>query len=170
MDGGLEVAKIPTPAVAGFLRLWSAALAEQLQIAAVDEGKATFDESDDGITQRRCLPGLGLDASIVVDRDGDLVIGRAFLVAMGGVVFLALAPPLLGGHARVTWRRTSAPSVGHPRQGVDAIEYVAVERDHRCELVVWNCAGKEENPEVVFGEGRIGAFRSITPCGERAGG
>lgn len=151
-------------------RLGAAALAKELQIAPVDEGKAAFDEGNDGITERRSLPGLGVDARRAVDRDSDLAIGRAVHMAVGGAELQAKAPPLLAGHARVARRRTAEPDARHSRQGIDAVEDVGIERNQRRELVVWNRAGKEKHPDVVLGEGRIGAFGSITPYGERAGG
>ncbi len=144
-------------------------MAKKLQIAAVNEGKAAFDEGDDGIAQRRCLPGLGIDARRAIDCDGDLAIGRAVHMTVGGAEFEPETPPLLGGHARIARRWAAEPDARHSRQGVDAIEDVAVERNQRRELVIWNRAGKEKNPDVVLGDGRIGAFGSVTPYGKQVG-
>lgn len=170
MDGELEVAKISTPDAMEARRLEAAAVAKQLQISAINEGKAAFDEGDDGITQRRCLPGLGVDARRAVDRDGDLAIACAVHMAVGGAEFEPKPPPLLSGHARITRRRAAEPDTRHSREGIDAVEDVAVERNQRRELVVWNGAGKEKNPDVVFGEGRIDAFWGSTPYCKRVGG
>ncbi len=145
-------------------------MAKELQIAAVNEEKAAFDEGDDGIAQRRCLPGLGVDARRAVDRDGDLAIGRAVHMTVGGAEFEPEASPLLGGHARISRRWAAEPDARHPRQGIDAVEDVGIERNQRRELVVWNSVGKEKNPDVMLGEGRIGAFGSVTPYGKRVGG
>ena len=91
-------------------------------------------------------------------------------MAVGGAQLEPETPPLLGGHARIALRRAADPDARHSRQGVDAVEDVGIERNDRRELVVWNGAGKEKDPDVVLGEGRLGAFGSITPYGERAGG
>lgn len=144
-------------------------MAQQLQVATMNEGKAAFDECDDGIAQRRCLPGLGVDTRRAIDRHGDLAIARAVHMAVGGAEFEPEPPPLLGGHARITRRRAAKPDARHSRQGIDAVEDVAVERNQRRELVVWNSAGKEKNPNVVFGEGRIDAFWGVTHYGKRVG-
>lgn len=144
-------------------------MAQQLQIIAVNEGKTAFDEGDDGIAQRRCLPGLGVDARRAVDRDGDLAIACAVHMTVGGAELEPEAPPLLGGHARIARRRAAEPDARHARQGIDAVEDLAVERNQRGELVVWNSVGKEKNPDVVFGEGRIGAFWGVTPYDKRVG-
>lgn len=145
-------------------------MAQELQIAAMNEGKAAFDEGDDGIAQRRCLPGLGVDARRAVDRDGDLAIACPVHMAVGGAQLEPEAPPLLSGHARIARRRAAERDARHSRQGVDAVEDVAVERNQRRELVFWNRAGKEKNPQVVFGEGRIGAFGRVAPYLKRLGG
>ena len=145
-------------------------MAQELQIAAMNEGKAAFDEGDDGIAQRRCLPGLGIDAHRAVDRNGDLAIACAVHMAVGSAEFEPEAPPLFGGHARIARRRPSEPDARHARERIDAVKDVAVERNQRSELVVWNSAGKEKNPDVVFGEGRIDAFWGISPYGKRVGG
>lgn len=131
-------------------RLEAAAVAKELQIAAINEEKSAFDEGDDGIAQRRCPPGLGVDARRAVDRDGDLAIGRAVHMAVGGAQLEPETPPLLGGHARIALRRAADPDARHSRQGVDAVEDVGIERNQRRELVVWNGAGKEKNADVVF--------------------
>lgn len=144
-------------------RLGAATMAKELQIAAINEGKAAFDKGDDGIAQRRCLPGLGVDARRTVDRDGDLAIACAVHMAVGGAEFEPEASPLLSGHARIARRRAAEPDARHSRQGIDAVEYVVVERNQRRELVVWNSAGKKKNLDVVLGEGRIGAFGGVTP-------
>ncbi len=145
-------------------------MAQELQIAAMNEGKAAFDEGDDGIAQRRCLPGLGVDARRAIDRDGDLTIARPVHMTVGGAEFEPKAPPLLSCHARIARRRAAERDARHSRQGVDAVEDVAVERNQRRELVVWKRAGKEKNPNVVFGEGRIRAFGSVARYRERLGG
>ena len=142
-------------------------MAKKLQIAAVNEGKAALDEGDDGIAQRRCPPGLGVDARRAVDRDGDLAIACAVHMAVGGAEFEPEASPLLSGHARIARRRAAEPDARHSRQGIDAVEDVGIERNQRRELVIWNGAGKEKNPDVVLGERRIGAFRGVTPYGKR---
>lgn len=144
-------------------------MAKELQIAAVNESTTAFDEGDDGIAQRRCLPGLGVDARRAVDRDGDLAIACAVHMAVGGAELEPEAPPLLGGHAAIAQRRAAEPDARHARQGVDAVEDLAIERNQRRELVVWNSAGKEKNPDVVLGEGRIGAFGGVPPYGKRVG-
>ena len=125
-------------------------MAKKLQITAVNEGKAALDEGDDGIAQRRCPPGFGVDARRAVDRDGDLAIGRTVHMAVGGTEFEPEAPPLLGGHAGIARWRAADPDARHARQGVDAVEDFGIERNHRRELVVWNGAGKEKNADVVF--------------------
>lgn len=170
MDGELEVAKISTPDAMEARRLGSAAMAKKLQIAAVNEEKTALDEGDDGIAQWRCPPEFCVDARPAVDRDGDLAIARAVHMAVGGAEFEPEAPPLLGGHARIARRRAAHPDARHSREGINAIEDVGIERNQRGELIVRNRAGKEKNPQIVLGKGRIDAFRGVTPYGKRVGG
>ena len=116
-------------------------MAKKLQIAAVNEGKAAFDEGDDGIAQRRCLPGLGIDARRAIDCDGDVAIGRAVHAAVGSTKFEAKAAALLGGHARVAQWRTLEPGAREACQRINAIEDVVIDGDDRRKLVVCGYAG-----------------------------
>ena len=163
------MAKISTPNAMAARRLGAAAMAKQLQIATIDEGKAAFYEGDDGIAQRRCLPRLGVDAGRAVDRDGDLAIGRAVHATIGGAEFEAKAAALFNSHARVAQWRTLEPGAREACQRVDTIKEVVIERDDRCKLIVWECARKKENLEIMIGKTGIRSFRAVTPRDESLG-
>ncbi len=49
-------------------------MTEQVQIAAGDHRVAPLDKADNGVAERRCLPGFGGDTVVAIDRDGDFAI------------------------------------------------------------------------------------------------
>lgn len=114
---------------------------KQVQIAAIDEGQSGFGEGDHGITQRRGLPGIGVDPRRAIDCDGNVAIGRAVHAAVGSTKFEAKAAPLLGGHACVAQWRTLEPGAREACQRIDAIEDVVIDGDDRRKLVVCGYAG-----------------------------
>ena len=125
---------------------------KQVQIAAIDERHSGFDEGDHGITQGRGLPGFGIDTRRAIDCDGDFAIGRAIHAAICGAEFEAKATALLDSHARVAQRWTLEPGAGEACQCIDTIKDVVIDgNDHR-KLIVWGCAGKKENLEVMVGK------------------
>lgn len=133
-------------------RLEATAMSEKAQIAAVDERHPGFDEGDHGISQRRGLPRLGIDARRAIDRYGDVAIGGAVHAAVGGAEPQTKATALIGGHAGIAQRRTSEPGSREPGDRIDAVENVVIDRNDRRELIAPRRAGQQENLEVVFRE------------------
>lgn len=143
-------------------RLSAAAVPEQLQIAAADERHACLDEPDHRVAQRGCLPGVGFDARRTVNCDGDLAIGGAVHAPIGCAEPQAKTAALIDGHARVAEWRTFKPGPGQPGERIDAVEDVVIDWDDCRELILWRCAGKEKDLEVVLGKGGISPFGAVT--------
>ena len=127
-------------------------MTEKAQIAAVDERNSGFDKGDGGVTQRRCLPRLAIDARRAVDRDGDLAIGGAVQTTIGSAQPQSKAATLIDGHAGVTRQRTFEPGTRKPCDCVDAIKEIVINRKDCCELIVRGCVGKKKDLEAAIGK------------------
>ena len=136
---------------------------EQFQVAAPDERHACLDKPDHRVAQRGCLPGVGFDARRAVDCNGDLAIGGAVHAAIGGAEPQAEAAALIDGHACVAQWRAFEPGPRQPGERIDAVEDVVIDWNDCRELMLWRCAGKKKDLEVVVGESGICSFGGITP-------
>ncbi|MDQ0470081.1 hypothetical protein QO011_003097 [Labrys wisconsinensis] len=83
-------------------------MAQELPVAAAYHNGGAFDQSDNGVAQRRSLPRIGGDARISEYRLGDFAIAGAVLAAVGCLQHQPQASSLLFGYARVFDRRASA--------------------------------------------------------------
>ena len=157
-------------------------MAKNLQIAAVNEGKAAFDEGDDGIAQRRCPPGLGVDARRAVERGGDLAIGRTAVAQVERAEHKVEPGKPVGGERPATRQRTrraTEQTAMEAQQAGDAGEEILVERDDCCERparrrvaqpqpMLSGCIG--DNDMASVDPGQIGVQRAERARIDRGGG
>lgn len=108
-------------------------MAQKFAIAAGDHGEAVLDEVDGAVSQRRGLPGIGGYARCAEDDVGDLAVARPVCAAVDGLQHVTQPSALLSRQARIGEERAVVQHPPEPRNGVDAIEAVGVERNMRKE-------------------------------------
>lgn len=105
-----------------------AAMAQEIVIAAIDERGRGSDKGDDRGAQGRCLPRLGPNAVLSVDRDGNLAIGSLIGVAVCGLHHQAEAPALMRRHPWVAARRFRGQHVPESENGFEPVRQIVVKR------------------------------------------
>lgn len=103
-------------------------MAQKVLIAAIDERDGRSDKGDDRCPQSRCLPRLGPNAVLSVDRDGNLAIGRVVGVSVSGLHHQAEAPALIRRHPGVAARRFRGQHMPEPENGFEPIWQIVVKR------------------------------------------
>lgn len=109
-----------------------ATTAQKVLIAAIDERVGGPDKGDDRGAQGRCLPRLGPNAVLSVDRDGNLAIGRVIGVAVCGLHHQAEAPALIRRHPCIAARRFRGQHVPEPENGFEPVRQIFVKRQDDC--------------------------------------
>ena len=101
-------------------------MAQEVMIAAIDERGCGSDKGDDGGAQGRCLPRLGPNALLSVDRDGNLAIGRVSSASVCGLHHQAEAPALIRRDPRVAPCRFRGQHVPEPENGLEPVRQIVV--------------------------------------------
>lgn len=101
-------------------------MAQEVVITAINERGGGSDKGDDRSPQGRCLPGLGPDAALAVDRDGNLAIGRVFGISVCCLHHQAEAPALIRRHPGVAARRFHGQHVPKPENGLDPVRQIVI--------------------------------------------
>ena len=103
-------------------------MTQKLTISALDHGKAVADEILDGVSERRCFPGLVGDATHAEEDFGDLAITRAVGPAIDGLQHMARAAQLLAGQSGVLWNDTPMKRLEKASNRFGTIETIRVDR------------------------------------------
>lgn len=103
-------------------------MTKQLAIAAGDHGAGTAQQAHDGVAGRRGLPFVAAETAGVEDDLGDLLLGRASAVAIGGLQHAAGPCQLLRRQARIARNLATVQRGEEPGDGFEAIEAVEAER------------------------------------------
>lgn len=105
-------------------------MAKELEVTTGDHGSPTFDKSDHRVAKRRRLPGFRGDATLTVDRVGDLAI-----TCRGAAIDSSQHQPQPGAtlrrHARIQRHRLPLPGAPEPDECFDPSQRVGVKRDQR---------------------------------------
>lgn len=151
-------------------------MTKQLEIAASDHGNSPFDEADDHVAERRCLPRFGCDPLAAELNDRDLAIAGPVRPAIDRLHHQAQAATSLRRHARVGGHRSMMQGAPEPGQRLDPAERIGIERDHRGEWICRSSAGKKEklglgsavSVDRVFALLATTRWRRSTECVERS--
>ena len=138
-------------------------MTQELEIGATNHVGPAFDEADNRVAQRRCLPWIRGDARLAVKRYGDCAVARAVRTAIGRLHHETQAAALLHGDPRV-WRHWPAlPSAPETNKGFDPPERLVVKRDHGRKPTVRFGVGKKDelraDRAVMDG---VTSFRTVT--------
>jgi len=139
-------------------------MAQQLEIAAADQGGAAFDKADHHVAQRRGLPGFGGDALAAEENRSDLAIARAIRPAVGRLHHQAQTAALLRGHAFVGWHRATLSRLPQSDERLDTAKNVVIQRD-QCGQRPAGIAIREEQHLSVGAILRLVADDDIAPLG-----
>ena len=101
-------------------------MAQEVMIAAINERGGGSDKGDDGGAQGRCLPRLGPNALLSVDRDGNLAIGRVSRVSVCGLHHQAEASALIRRDPGVPPRRFRGQHVPEPENGLEPVRQIVI--------------------------------------------
>jgi len=124
-------------------------MTKQLAIAAGDHGAGTAQQAHDGVARRRGLPFVAGEAAGVEDDLGDLLLGRASAVAIGGLQHAAGPCQLLRRQAGVR-RHVAAMQRGEePGDGFEAIEALKAERHDGRKRPTRRCVGRKDKVEAL---------------------
>lgn len=142
-------------------------MAQELEIAAVNCSKTTFDETNHGIAQRGGLPRFGSDARGTEDGVANLAIAGTVLPAIGSLDHRAQASALLVGDACIGRDFAAVEATPEPGECFDPAERFGVDRDDGCKRRSRICAGKEQDfdGDVAYTES-VCPFRTIAPGAE----
>jgi len=105
-------------------------MTQKLPIAALDHGQAIAHEILDGVSKRRCLPGLIGHAHDAENGFGDFAIACAAGPAIDGLQHVARATQLLSGQPRIGWDRAVVQCLDEANDGLCAVEAIRVEGDN----------------------------------------
>ncbi len=103
-------------------------MAQKVLIAAIDERGGRSDKGDDRGPQSRCLPRLGPNTLLPIDRDGNLTIGRVVGVSVSGLHHQAETPALIRRHPGVSARGFRGQHMPEPENGFEPIWQIVVKR------------------------------------------
>jgi hypothetical protein len=120
-------------------------MAQKFAVAAGDHGEAVLDEVDGAVAQRRGFPGIGGNTRCAVDDVGDLAVARTVCAAIDGLQHVTQSSALLSCLAGIGEEGAVVQHPPEPRNGVDAIEAVGVERNKGRERLIEPRAADQEN-------------------------
>ena len=140
-------------------------MVQELEVAAGDGSETTFNETNNGIAQRRGLPRFGSDACVTEDGVADLAIAGPVHPAIGSLDHQSQASALLIGDACVGRDFAAVEAAPEPGEGFDPAERFRVDRDDRCKWRSRIAPGKDQD----FG-GEIAGQESVCPFGAIAPG
>lgn len=103
-------------------------MTQKLTISALDHSKAVADEILDGVSKRRCFPGLVGDTTHAEEDFGDLAITRAVGPAIDGLQHMARAAQLLAGQSGVLRNNTPMKRLEKASNRFGTIETIRVDR------------------------------------------
>lgn len=124
-------------------------MAQKFAVAAGDHGEAVLNEVDGAVAQRRGFPGIGGNTRCTEDDVGDLAVARPVCAAIDGLQHVTQPSALLSRQARIGEEGAMVQHAPKPRNGVDAIEAVGVERNKCRERLIGLSVAEQEN-----GDGR----------------
>ena len=101
-------------------------MAQKIVIAPIDERGGGPDKGDDRSAQGRRLPGLGPNAVLSVDREGNLAISRLIGTSVGGLHHQGETPALVRCHPGVAARRFVDQYLPKPENGFDPVRQIVV--------------------------------------------
>lgn len=122
-------------------------MAQKFAVAAGNHGEAVLDEVDGAVSQRRGLPWISGDARRPVDDICDLAVARAVHAAVDGLQHVAQPSASLSRQARVGEGRAVVERTPEPRDGVDAIEAVGVERNQGRQRLIGPSIAKHQKAD-----------------------
>ncbi len=101
-------------------------------MAAIDERGGRSDKGDDRCPQSRCLPRLGPNTLLPIDRDGNLTIGRVVGVSVCGLHHQAETPALIRRHPGVSAHGFRGQHVPEPENGFEPVRQIAIKWQDDC--------------------------------------
>lgn len=105
-------------------------MTQKLPIATLDHSQAIPHEILDGVSQRRCLPGLIGHAHDAEDGFGDLAIACAAAPAIDGLQHVACAAQLLSGQPGIRRNRAFVQCLDEANDGFCAVEAIRVDGNY----------------------------------------
>jgi len=102
-------------------------MTQKLPIATLDHGQAIPHEILDGVSQRRCLPGLVGHAHHAEDGFGDLAIACAAGTPVDGLQHVARATQLLSGQPGIRRNRALVQRLDEANDGFCAVKAIRVD-------------------------------------------
>lgn len=122
---------------------------QQLAIAAGDHVAGPAQQAHDGMAGRGGLPFVAGEPTSIEDDLGDLLLGRASAVAIGGLQHAAGPGQLLRRQARVRRHVAAMQRCEEPGDGFEAIEAVHAERHDGRKRPTRRCVGRKDEVEAL---------------------
>lgn len=124
-------------------------MTKQFAIAAGDHVAGTPQQTHDGMAGRGVLPFVTGEPAGAEDDLGDLLLGRAFILAIGGLQHAASPGALLRGQARIAGHVAAMQGGKKAVHGFEAVEAVGPKRDHGRERPTRRRVGREHEMKVL---------------------